>query len=327
MTTTGYAGSEPQGQRPSGLPEISMVYRGQGGDLFLIVVKNVFLTLITLGIYAAWGKTNRRQYMWKQVEIAGERLEYTGTGKELFYGYLKVLAGYLAFFGVPSVAMRMSKQVGGLLQLLGFIALMVILPYAVYWSRRFLLGRTRWRGIRFGLAGDAGAFAKTWWWGTFLTVVTLGLYGPIFANRLYGKIINNTRYGDAPFSYDGRDGDAFRIGMKGLLLSIVTLGIYSFWYRAELLRYRLSHIRFERAVGTIDISGGLIFKLTMINLFANAFTLGLAFPWTVTYTLQTVLERVRFLGGVDFARITQQPVTGNASGDTLAGALGVELGL
>ena len=71
MTTTGYAGSEPQGQRPSGLHEIGMVYRGEGGDLFFIVVKNVFLSLITLGIYAAWGKTNRRQYMWKQVEIAG----------------------------------------------------------------------------------------------------------------------------------------------------------------------------------------------------------------------------------------------------------------
>jgi hypothetical protein len=47
----------------------------------------------------------------------------------------------------------------------------------------------------------------------------------------------------------------------------------------------------------------------------------------VSYSLQTVLARVRFLGAVDFARVTQQSVTGSASGDMLAGALGVELGL
>jgi uncharacterized membrane protein YjgN (DUF898 family) len=230
-------------------------------------------------------------------------------------------------FGIPQVATHFSKPVGGLLQVIGVISLLIIIPFAVFWSRRYLLGRTRWRGIRFGLVGDVRAFAKLWLWGTFLTVVTLGFYGPVFANRVYGALVNNTRYGDVPFSYDGRDGDAFRISIKGFLLSLITFGIYSFWYRANMQRFRLSHTRFDRAVGTIDISGGLIFKLTLINLLGNALTLGIAFPWTVSYTLKTVLERVRFLGAIDFARIAQQPVSGDATGDTLAGALGVELGL
>jgi len=325
MTDQGYAGAGPQA--PVSLPEIRMVYRGEGGDLFFIVLKNVFLTLITLGIYSAWGKTARRAYMWKQVDIGGERLEYTGTGKELFVGYLKVALGYLVLFGIPAVVMKISKPVGSLLQLLGFLGLMIILPYAVYWSRRYLLSRTRWRGIRFGLAGSAGQFAKLWIGNWFLTIITLGIYAPIFANKVYGAIINNTRYGDASFSYDGRDGDAFKIGIKGFLLSLVTGGIYSFWYRAEMLRFRLSHIRFDRAVGTIDITGGLIFKLTMVNLLLNGLTLGLAFPWTATYTLKTVLERVRFLGAIDFARVGQRAVVGDPAGDGLAGALGVELGL
>jgi len=325
MTDQGYAGSSPQA--PASLPEIKMAYRGEGGDLFFVVLKNVFLTLITLGIYSAWGKTARRAYMWKQVDIGGERLEYTGTGRELFFGYLKVGLGYLVLFGIPAMVMKISKPVGTVLQLLGFLGLMIILPYAVYWSRRYLLSRTRWRGIRFGLAGSAGQFAKTWIWNWFLTIVTLGIYGPVFANKVYGAIINNTRYGDASFSYDGRDRDAFKIGIKGILLSIVTLGIYSVWYRAEMLRFRVSHIRFDRAVGTIDITGGLILRLTIMNLVCNALTLGLAFPWTATYTLKVVLERVRFLGAIDFARVGQRAVVGDAAGDGLAGALGVELGL
>src|SRR3954464_13779433 len=96
MIDQGYAGSNPQ--VPASLPEIKMAYRGEGGDLFFIVLKNVFLTLITLGIYSAWGKTARRAYMWKQVDIGGERLEYTGTGRELFRGYLKVALGYMVLF-------------------------------------------------------------------------------------------------------------------------------------------------------------------------------------------------------------------------------------
>jgi uncharacterized membrane protein YjgN (DUF898 family) len=112
----------------------------------------------------------------------------------------------------PMAVGRFSNGAGGLLRLLGGLAILFIIPYAVYWSRRYLLGRTRWRGIRFGLAGEAGAFAKMWLWGGFLTVVTLGLFGPVMANRVYGALINNTRYGDARFSYDGRDG----VGFQGL---------------------------------------------------------------------------------------------------------------
>lgn len=323
--TDGIEGSAPA--TPTTLPEIKFGYRGQATDLFLIALKNVFLTLVTLGIYAPWARTARRHYMWKEVEVDGQRLDYTGTGQELFVGYLKVLGGYLVLFGLPKLVGQFSSRLGVILQVGGGIAIAIIIPYAVYWSRRYLLGRTRWRGIRFGLTGEAGAFAKMWLWGAFLTVVTLGLYGPVLANRVYGALINNTRYGDARFSYDGRDSEAFGIAIKGLLLSIVTLGIYFFWYRARMLRFRLSHTSFDRAVGTIDISGGLLFKVTLINLFGNALTLGLAFPWTVTYTLRTVLGRIRFLGAIDFARITQQPASGDAAGDTLAGALGVELGI
>jgi uncharacterized membrane protein YjgN (DUF898 family) len=324
-TTDGSAGASPV--PGSALPQLKLAYRGDAMDLFLIALKNVFLTLVTLGIYTPWARTNRRRYMWRQVEIDQQRLDYTGTGKELFIGYLKVVGGYLVFFAFPKLVGRLSTGLGAILQIVGGIAIVIIVPYALYWSRRYLLGRTRWRGIRFGLVGDAGAFARMWIWGAFLTVVTLGLYGSIMANRVHGALINNSRYGDARFSYDGRDRDAFRIAVRGLLLSVVTLGIYFFWYRARLLRFRLSHTRFDRAVGTIDVTGGLLFKLTLINLLGNALTLGLAFPWTVTYTLRTLLERIRFVGAIDFALIAQQPVSGDAAGDSLAGALGVELGI
>jgi uncharacterized membrane protein YjgN (DUF898 family) len=334
MTTESFGGPPPI-EMPPGLmdaaaglgPTLAVSYRGQGGDLFLVMLKNLFLTLVTVGIYSPWARTARRAYLWKQVEIEGHRLDYTGTGKELFIGYLKVLAGYLIFFGLPRLVGKASPKAGLVFQGLGFLAVMVLLPYAVYWSRRYLLGRTRWRGIRFGLAGEAGPFAKLWIKGVLLTVLTLGFYGPILTNRIYGAITRNTRYGTGAFTYDGPDGEAFRIAIKGFFLSLVTLGIYWFWYQARMQRFRLAHTRFDRATANLDITGGLIFKLTLLNIFGNLLTLGIALPWILTYSLRMVLGRLTFVGPVDFAQIIQAPPSGNAAGDTLAGALGVELGM
>src|SRR4051794_7488660 len=85
---------------------LHMAYRGTGGELFFIVIKNVFLTLITLGIYTPWARTAKRHFLWRQVEIGGQRLEYTGTGKELFVGYLKVVAFYILLFAAPAALQR-----------------------------------------------------------------------------------------------------------------------------------------------------------------------------------------------------------------------------
>ena len=314
----------PGGTAPT---TIALSYQGEGSDLFFVVLKNLFLTLVTLGIYTPWARTARRAYLWKQVQVGEDRLDYTGTGKELFIGYLKVVACYVVFFGIPAVVMRFSPMGGQILRVLGLLVVAVLLPYALYWSRRYLLGRTRWRGIRFGLVGEAGAFAKLWLTSGLLTVITLGIYGPIFTNRIYGALTRNTRYGTAAFTYDGPDGEAFRIAIKGLLLSLVTLGIYYPWYVARIRRFRLAHTHFDRATGALDITGRLVWKLGIVNLLGMIFTLGIAMPWLMTYTLRTLLARLTFNGAIDFTQITQQARSGDAAGDTLASAMGVELGI
>jgi uncharacterized membrane protein YjgN (DUF898 family) len=308
-------------------PVLQLAYRGNGADFFILLLKNAFLTLVTLGIYAAWARTERRKYVWRQLDIGGQPLDYTGTGKELFFGYLKVIGGYIVLIGIPQLVLRLSPGAGVALQLVGVVAILVVIPYAIYWSRRYLLGRTRWRGIRFGLTGEAGKFAKMFLLGVLLTAITLGFYGPIFANRIYGEIMRNTRYGTGAFSYDGPDNEAFKIWIKGFFLSLLTFGIYSFWYQAALMRFRLSHTHFDRATGQTDVTGGLLFKLTIINVLAIGFTAGIAFPWVVTYTLRELVSRMTLVGPIDFSQVMQQAPSGNAAGDTLASALGVELGV
>src|SRR5882724_3796491 len=85
-------------------PVHRLSFHGDGTSLFLLILKNLFLTVITLGVYAAWARAERRKYMWSSTEISGQRLVFTGTGLELFKGYLKVLAVYLVFLVLPIAA-------------------------------------------------------------------------------------------------------------------------------------------------------------------------------------------------------------------------------
>ena len=62
---------------------------------FRIHIVNVLLSICTLGFILFWGKTRIRKYMTSHLTLQKDRLEYTGTGKELFIGFLKALLIYL----------------------------------------------------------------------------------------------------------------------------------------------------------------------------------------------------------------------------------------
>ena len=77
----------PQGV---GAEPLALAWKQQAGLIGLSIV-NFILRVLTLGIYHFWGKTEVRRRIWSAVRLNGEPLEYTGTGKELFIGFLVVL--------------------------------------------------------------------------------------------------------------------------------------------------------------------------------------------------------------------------------------------
>jgi uncharacterized membrane protein YjgN (DUF898 family) len=310
---------------PPQQPDIHVFsFQGTGTALFALVMKNMMLTLLTLGVYMPWAKTERRKFLWQNVEIAGHRLRYHGTGKELFKGYLKVVLAYVLVALVSVMSDRMFGKAAGNWVRLGLVLVILpLIPYAIWGSNRYLLSRTSWRGVHFRLEGGAGKYAKTFFSGFFLTLVTLGLYSAVMTNRLYRGATNHTGLGTKSFEYRGRDLAVFKLAMKGLGLSIVTFGLYSFWYNAAIARYRLENTWFDGAHGELRMSGADLFGLWLLQVFGLTLTLGLAFPWITTYTLRFVLERMRFVGPIDFEHIYRAETQGNATADGLADALDV----
>ena len=304
-------------------------YHGTGGSLFGLVLVNALLTMLTLGIYACWGKTKVREFHYSHTDFDGDRFSYHGTGGELFIGAviagavligMSVLAGALgAIFGAdPGI-----QAVALLALYLGFIPLVA---FAVNGARRYRLSRSSWRGIRFSFHGRWQAFLGVMLRGTLLTLVTLGFYTPWFQSRRRAFFVAGARFGSEPFMYDGDGRGLFGEWAKALLLTIPTLGLYWIWYAAFKHRYFWDHTAMRGARFRSTVSGGELFALHLTNLLLVVFTLGIATPWAITRTHTFLCENLTLEGTVDWATIQQRAQQATATAEGLADGFDIDVG-
>ena len=206
-------------------------YHGDTGELFKIYIVNFLLTIITLGIYRFWGKTRIRKYLWSHVEFQGDRLEYTGTAKELFIGFLVILFFVLIpLFGIPEIYLYISDDANltlpaafGTLQIL---IVYFLIPVAIYRARRYRLSRTQWRGIRAGQTGSAFIYALKTFAYIIVEILTLGMTVPIFRKKLNHYRLNNTWFGNSRFEFEADAGPLYgsffgMIGLYAIMLIIL----------------------------------------------------------------------------------------------------------
>lgn len=179
--------------------------------LFWISLRSVVLAILTLGIYRFWMVTRLRRFYWGAVLIDGDPLEYTGRGIEKLLGFLLALvflAVYLGLINLGLTFLGLSAFSGdpAMLELtlnLSILATLPLIYYAIYRGHRYLLARTRWRGIRFGLAPGAWGYV---WRGlglTLLTIVTLGLAYPYQQFKMAKYLTDRASFGDLQFHQEG----------------------------------------------------------------------------------------------------------------------------
>jgi uncharacterized membrane protein YjgN (DUF898 family) len=203
-----------------------LFFHGDGGTLFGLYVVNLFLTLITLGVYYFWARTRVRTYLLSQTEFEGDRFAWHGTGKELLVGFLKIAVLFLILFAAAQ-AIRFGWHHPArefVLSLGGYIIGLFVVPLAMVGARRYRLSRVSWRGIRFSFRGRAREFIRIFVAGALLSVITLGLYYIFFQNNMRRYLVNRSFFGTVPFVYDGRGRDLFLRFLLALLLAVAILG-------------------------------------------------------------------------------------------------------
>ncbi len=124
-------------------------FTGSGGEYFKIWIVNLLLTVATLGIYSAWAKVRRLQYFDRNTELAGAVFDFDGKPAAILRGRLLAVALAAAYHYAFGFSLTVGFAVVALL--------LASLPLMLRGALRFRLHNTRYRGLRLGFDGGAGA--------------------------------------------------------------------------------------------------------------------------------------------------------------------------
>lgn len=196
--------------------QVQVTYRADAAALFPLALGTGLLSIVSLGIYRFWAKARIRRFVWGNIRLDDDALEFTGTGLEMFLGFLialVVLAVYLAaiqlllfFFGIrfifaPETPLEEAMQAGSIG--VSFLAAVPLMLVALYRARRYRVNRTRLRGIRFGMENAGlGYMIRALVYGP-LAVVSLGLLWPLMTYRLEAYMTDRSYWGSARFRQGG----------------------------------------------------------------------------------------------------------------------------
>ena len=188
-------------------PPLTTQFAGQGGPLFWFSLRMGLLSILTLGIYRFWMKTRLRRWYWSAIRPGGHPLEYNGLPEEKLLGFLigvVFLAFYIGIVNLLLMFISFSLFEGNVAAyVLSFVGVIPLWFFARYRARRYVLARTRWRGIRFGL--EPGAWGYAWramvHWA--LTLITAGLLWPRMTFALEKYMTDRTFFGTARLEQGG----------------------------------------------------------------------------------------------------------------------------
>lgn len=193
--------------------DVPFVFNGKAIEYFGIWIVNLFLTIITLGIYSAWATVRTRRYLNGSLSLDDHSFGYHANPISILIGRLIVLV----FFGVYTGVQYVNPILAGIFS----IGLLFFIPWAINRSMRFNLRMTSYRNVRFGFKGRYwSAFGVFILW-PIAGVFTLGILFPfaIRAGRQY--ITRNASYGGRPFELNLGVGPIYVAIIKTVLFAIL----------------------------------------------------------------------------------------------------------
>ena len=185
-------------------PERAIRFTGTWREYLPIAASNVLLIIVTLGIYRFWATARQRRYLWSRTEVIGDRMEWSGTGKEMFIGFLIVMAVLIPFFLFiqflfPAMIARGKEGAAAGIFTLFYIGLIYLGGFAVFRALRYRLSRSWWRGIRGGSNDPGWNFGGEYLGRVALSAMTMFIVWPWAATRLWSARWNQMSFGDLAF--------------------------------------------------------------------------------------------------------------------------------
>ncbi len=358
------ASARPQEATPGMAKQYRLEFTGTGAEYFRIWIVNVFLTIITLGIYAAWAKVRTRRYFYRNTNLGGYPFDYTADPVALLKGYGIVAVGLLLYYLVKYFNPMYSLVVLGLFSL--------FIPLIVYKSLRFFTRNSTYRNIRFRFLGSIGESYRTYLLYPLLIPFTLGLIVPYWAYRRKKYFFGNVGYGTTTNVFAGTHGPFYQVYIKmGMLLALffvmasiltaliipkiaggvpagngsmgaviitsaflvygILLLIGSF-FQMYIYAWSTNYCFIHSELGELGfestLSGMKLFWIRISNIAAIAFSLGLLTPWAKVRRMRYLADNLSVVTTHDLDKFTSAVAPDAASyGDAATDFFDFEIGL
>jgi len=308
------------------------------GELYVLFMHNLLLSIGTLSLYRFWGRARIRRYLWSRVALGGDAFEYAGTGRELFRGFLAALA----IVGFPLIALGLFSDLPGeILIVVVFIVFWLLRHFAKFGAHRYRMSRTHWRGIGGSVDGSAVKYAllgnaldlllilslgwtKPWgdtvllnyrtrriWVGTVQARSTLrvgGLYGRFALSWLivgagFGVVMYLiAENAETVASFD-------MLFLETVLLYLVLPVIWTLGmgiYNIALLRNAVRAATLGELRFTLDVTGWQLARFRLANYFILIGTVGLGLSYVLLRQVRFAARHLTILGPVESIVLAQR---------------------
>ena len=313
-----------------------------GRQYFKIWIVNILLSIVTLGIYSAWAKVRRKQYLYGNTRLRGAAFEYLADPLKILKGRLIVIGFFLLSYAATYVLPAT--------QIVFTLIFIVALPWVIVRTLMFNARNSAIRNIRFGFKGRVKDAALVYLWWPFVAIFTLGIIFPYVYYRQKKFIVENSTYGTTRFVFTATSREYYRLFMGAIipilvgilaivavgylfapLSGVVMVGLYLYLFafyavKTTNLLYNASSIAHNRFRADLKIVPYLMLVLT--NSLATALTLGIFSPWAVIRTLRYRLGHLTLLADEDPERfVAGQEEHVSALGEEVGDFFDMDIGL
>lgn len=198
----------------AGAPVQTLPFRftGTARQYFGIWIVNLLLTILTLGVYAAWAKVRTKRYFYGNTVLDGTTFDYLAKPITILKGWavaITVLIVYNIVTGLyPITAIPLS------------IAFLIALPWIVVRSMSFRARNSSYRNIRFTFDNAYREAIRVFVGLGLLISITLGMAMPYYIYAMNRFFVNNSGFGTRGFQMDATAKAFYKIYFVAGLLFI-----------------------------------------------------------------------------------------------------------
>lgn len=188
----------------------NIVFSGRSDEYFKLWFVNMFLSIITLGIYSAWAKVRNTQYMYGHTHVDDNSFRFLASPMQILKGRIVAVVIFILYM----VLSKLSPAFGIAMAL----AFLVAFPWLIIQGMKFTMRMTAYRNVRFSFEGTYGGVVIHFILLPILGAITLYLAMPWVIQKIQQYIHNNMTYGGRHFEQKSSAGQYY-------IAALFTIGI------------------------------------------------------------------------------------------------------